>query len=309
VIVKFATPHASIREVMHRFGLYRAEVGFYRELGADAGIPIPRCHHAEIDSDSGEFVLVLEDMKDSRVGDPLKPAVADIETAIDHIAGFHARWWDHPRLREFDWLVYPQGPAFQARAMRLQQSFGGALAALRKKLGPTFPDVLSEACDRILADWPAFMALRMDMTPTLVHRDFHPQQMFYPSEKGGRFVVFDWQTITVACGADDVARIIAMGLTTSDRSAHQQRLVDRYHAGLVSHGVKTYSHERCVRDVRLGLTASLMTNVVAGANVDWSVFAERERETGVTFVYAVYERLAAAFEANDVLELLPGAAV
>jgi len=49
--------------------------------------------------------------------------------------------------------------------------------------------------------------------------------------------------------------------------------------------------------------------VVAGANVDWSVFAEREREMGVTFVYAVYERLAAAFEANDVLELLPGAAV
>jgi len=71
-VIKFATPHAPIRTLMHRFGLYRAEVEVYRQLSADAGIPTPRCYYAGIDTDTGYFVLVMEDMTDSRVGDPLR---------------------------------------------------------------------------------------------------------------------------------------------------------------------------------------------------------------------------------------------
>src|SRR5262249_21188950 len=157
----------------------------------------------------------------SRLGDPLQPKVPDVEVAIDHIAGFHARWWKHPRLRELDWLMYPEGPAFQARVAGLKMRLAGALGAVRQRLGSQFPEVLSEACNRILAGWPAFMALRMPVAPTLVHRDFHAQQLFYPSERGGRFAVYDWQTVSIGSGGDDVARIIAMGLQSADRAAHE----------------------------------------------------------------------------------------
>src|SRR5262245_43896562 len=115
VVIKFATSHAPIRTLMHRFGMYRTEVEFYRQLSADAGIPTPRCYYGDIDNQSGYFVLVLEDMKDSRPGDPLGLSIPDVEVAIDHIAAYHARWWQHPRLRELQWLVYPEGPAFEAR--------------------------------------------------------------------------------------------------------------------------------------------------------------------------------------------------
>jgi hypothetical protein len=66
-----------------------------------------------------------------------------------------------------------------------------------------------------------------------------------------------------------------------------------------------YSREQCLRDVRLGLVGSLVTNTVAAATIDLSLFAEREAQTGVTFVYAVFDRLARAFDAHDVLSLLP----
>ncbi|MEZ5292330.1 MAG: phosphotransferase [Vicinamibacterales bacterium] len=305
VVVKFAARHPPMRGVMHRFGLYRAEVGFYRDLARDAGIPTPRCHHAAIDDASGHFAIVLEDLQDGRAGDPLCPEVADVETAIDHVAGLHGRWWRHPRLRTLDWLVYPHGPAFEARAAALPLTYAHAATAVRQGLGPAFPPILAEACDRIFEGWPAFVAARLPQAPTLVHRDFHPQQMFFPSGRGGRFAVFDWQTVSVGTGADDVARILAMGLTRADRAAHQTRLVDRYHARLRSHGVDDYPYEQCVRDVRLGLTGSLLTNVIATSALDLSAFAARESATGVTFVYAVFDRLAAAFEANDVLALLP----
>jgi hypothetical protein len=309
VVIKFATSHAPIRTLMHRFGLYRAEIEFYRQLSADAGIPTPRCYYADIDTQTGYFVLVLEDMKDSRPGNPLQPTVPDVEVAIDHIAGFHARWWKHPRLREFDWLIYPEpGPMLDARVAGLKMAFTGALNAVRQRLGAQFPAVLSEACDRMLAGWPAFMASRMPAAPTLVHRDYHAQQLFYPSERGGRFAVYDWQTVTIGCGGDDVGRIIAMGLRSADRAAHEHRLIDRYYAGLLQHGVTDYAPEQCRRDVRLGLTGSLSTNIVAAATVDLSLFAAREAESGITLTYAIFDRLANAFEAHDVLSLLPARA-
>jgi len=223
VVVKFATPHTPIRTIMHRFGFYRSEVEFYRQLGADAGIPIPRCYFADIDTSTGFFVLVLEDMSDSRGSDPVKPAVGDVVTAIDHLAPFHAKWWNSPRLREIEWLLYPEGPAFDARVAGLRQSFAGSVTAVRQKLGPAFPAILSDACDRLLADWPAFIRSRLAGPLTLTHRDFHAQQIFYPSERGGRFAVFDWQTVTIGPGADDLARIVSMGLTKSDRARHEHR--------------------------------------------------------------------------------------
>jgi len=99
VVIKFATPHAPIRALMLQFGLYRSEVEFYRQLGPIAGIPVPHCYFADLDLSTGFFVLVLEDMKDSRLIDFVKPLVSDIEQAIDHLAPFHARWWNSPRLR------------------------------------------------------------------------------------------------------------------------------------------------------------------------------------------------------------------
>ena len=115
-------------------------------------------------------------------------------------------------------------------------------------------------------------------------------------------------TLTIRCGADDVGRIIAMGLQSADRAGHEHRLIDRYYAGLLRHGVVDYSAGQCMLDVRLGLTGSLSTNIVAAATIDLSLFAEWEKATGVTVTYAIFDRLARAFEAHDVLSLLPARA-
>jgi len=303
VVVKFATPHAPIRSIVHQLGLYRSEVEFYRQIGPDAGIPIPHCYHADIDMTSGYFVLAIEDMKDSRVGDPFRPAVTDVEHAIDRLAPFHAKWWNSPRLREFDWLPYPGQPAFEARSEGVRRSLAAAAGAVRQKLGPRFPEVLSVACDRLLGNWQAYVQARLAGPLTLTHRDFHAQQLFFPSERGGRFAVFDWQTVSVAPGADDLARGVA-GLPTADRTAHEQRLIARYHDRLLASGVTDYPLAQCQQDFRFGLTTSLTINVVAAAAIDLSVFAKREAESGVGIMYALFDRLAAAFVANDVIDLL-----
>ena len=72
IIAKFASQYAPLRSLLNSHGLYRTEVEFYRHFGADAGIPVPRCYFADLDPSSGYFVLLLEDMRDCRVGDPLR---------------------------------------------------------------------------------------------------------------------------------------------------------------------------------------------------------------------------------------------
>ena len=301
VVIKFANPFPSVRAMMHRFGFYRTEVEFYRHVGADAGIPTPRCYAADLDDGSGAFVLVLEDMSDARVGGGADPSVADVETAVDHLAAFHARWWNSPRLRELAWLPLPGSPGYEARLDGIRQWFGGALPAVRGKLGAQFPAILFDAGQRMVAGWSDYIAARSQATPTLVHRDFHPQQLFFPSERGGRFAVFDWQTVGIGAGADDLARIVAMGLTTAQRAAHDRALIERYHRGVTAHGVTGYPLDRCVAEFRLGLSASLLTNVIGAAAIDFSAVAAREAETGVTLAYALFDRLAAAMEAHDAL--------
>lgn len=189
---------------------------------------------------------------------------------------------------------------------QIRVSLGNALTTVRQRFGEEFPSILSTVGDRLLANWDKVAAERLTARLTLVHRDFHSGQMFFPSAKGGRFVVFDWQTVGAGHGADDLARIVAMGLSVSQREAHDRRLIELY-SSLLDHGVVGYELEQCVLDFRLGLTSSLVTNMVAAATIDLEFVRKAEAEWGVSLTDALFGRLAAAFEAHDVLSLLPGA--
>ena len=61
LFLKMATEHQSARETAAQGGMYRFEVGFYRQLADSVNIATPRCYAAEISDDNSAFVLLLED--------------------------------------------------------------------------------------------------------------------------------------------------------------------------------------------------------------------------------------------------------
>jgi Ecdysteroid kinase-like family len=306
LVAKFASPYDPIRTVIHMFGLYRNEVQFYRQLGDDPGIPVPRCYYADLDVASGYFVLLLEDLTDARVGDPLNLSVGDVELAIQHLAPFHAKWWLSDRLRTLSFIRQPGSPELVAYVAQLRGTLERALGATRQRFGAQFPEILGAVTDGILARWEPFLASR-SRPLTLVHRDFHPQQIFFPTEAGGRFAVFDWQTVSLGRGVDDLARILVMGLTRDDRRQHEPRLVERYHTGLEAHGVADYALDECWKHYRVGITSSVMTNIVAAANIDFALFEAEAAKAGVTLddlLEVLFGRLAAVLEEHDVLSVI-----
>jgi hypothetical protein len=308
LVGKFAPTHEPIRALMHGLGGYAREVEFYRHFGADPGIPTPRCYHADIDPASGVFVLLFEDMSDCRRADGASPSLEDAELVVRHLAPFHAKWWNHPRLRELEFLRYPGSPADEAYIAMGRGAFAVALPAVRERFGGEFPATLATAAELLLANFDAVIDMRqreLQDSVTLLHGDCHPGNIFFPSERGGRFAVFDWQTVSAGTGGDDLARFMVSGLTAEQREASGERLIELYHTLLVEHGVTGYDIERCRQGFGMGLVMSTVMNIVAVANIEPAQMEEIETSAGVTGTEMFFDRLAAAIEAHNVLDAIP----
>lgn len=305
---KFASPHDPIRTLMHALGGYAREIEFYRHFGDDPGIPTAHCYYADIDPATGVFALLLEDLADCRSADPLQPSVEDAEVAVRHLAAFHARWWDHPRLRELPFLRYPGADADRTYITQAQMAMTFALPRVREMFGADFPLTLVELSLRVIANMDGAFERRRALLSrdiTLVHGDFHPGQLFYPSERGGRFAVFDWQTVAASTGGDDLARIVTLGLSAEQCAEHDVRLIELYHGLLCEHGVRGYGIERCREAYRQGLLISAVMNVIAAAHIDPEL---SDPITGLRLIDAAeyfFGRSAAAIDAHNVLDLLP----
>jgi hypothetical protein len=306
LIAKFASPYVPIRTLMRHMGAYAREVEFYRHFGADPGIPTPACYHAEIDPEEGVFVLLLEDMSDARVMEGASLPIEDLELAVRHLAPFHARWWNHPSLRELAFLRYPGCAADQIFMAQAREALRAALPAARERYGDGVPRSLVEMAEGMLGGFDAMLERRTSETTgavTLVHGDFHPGQIFFPSGHCGRFAVFDWQTVSAGNGGDDLARIIVSGLEPEQRRAHDHRLIALYHRLLVEHGVRDFDLERCYHSFRLGLIANAIINLIAAVNID-PAFIETMATDGVSVTDAMFGWVADAAEEHDVMSAL-----
>ena len=109
---KFPSENATSLETATAGGLYRNEVGFYRDLQPRLSIRTPACYHAEIDSSGAAFTLLLEDLKAASPGDQIAGCDAQIaQAAVLELAGLHAPTWNKPELRQLNWVRPADAPA------------------------------------------------------------------------------------------------------------------------------------------------------------------------------------------------------
>lgn len=66
---------------------------------------IPRCYYSVLDTENGDYILILEDVSDNTIGDQVKGLTPEQAcAAIQAIAPFHAHWWNHPALANLTWM-------------------------------------------------------------------------------------------------------------------------------------------------------------------------------------------------------------
>ncbi|WP_395659828.1 phosphotransferase [Nocardioides sp.] len=242
VLAKLPAEDPGARDLMA--GVYRSEVRFYTQLAGTVAVRAPACHHAEMATDSGDFVLLLEDLAPLEPGDQLRGCtVEQARDAVENLAGLHGPRWSDPTLLQVEGLSV-NGPE---DAALLAELYGPATELFLDGLG----DLVSaedattlRECVEVCEQW----ALGRSERFALMHGDYRLDNLMFPADGGPGVVAVDWQTLSLALPARDLAFFLGTSLPPVERRAHERELVAAYHHALTAYGVEGYSLEQAFDD-------------------------------------------------------------
>ncbi|MFT7091967.1 MAG: hypothetical protein ACJAYW_001934 [Candidatus Azotimanducaceae bacterium] len=286
-----------LEHLIANYDQYRRETSFYREF-PDSGIPVPKCLYSDHDPVKQEMVILMADLAPS-----ISPSWAispdQVRMALANLPGFHAKWWNDPRLRQKDWIVqFDNLPFFEAAA-----GAANAAAGALDKLYDT-PDLTKEVMSYFSCNQDPVQKFFASRPFTFVHGDYHAKQMFFPTQQGGEFAVIDWQFPFVAQGAWDFARMLGMCMPADLRRSEEQALLGEYLSGLASQGVEGYSRNDLEVDYRMGLIVSQMIMCIAAADSDPAIFEKECGALGLDWKEVTFNRTQYVMEEWDVLGFL-----
>ncbi|MEM7288174.1 MAG: phosphotransferase [Actinomycetota bacterium] len=228
VVAKVPSDEASTRELGAR--AYRREVGFYRDLAARVDGRVPACHHADISDSGTEFVLVLEDITPAGQGDQIEGCSIDEATrAIDNLARLHASTWGRDDAP--DWLDDGAGSG-QDLAFFMQLAMDA--------FEPRFADLVEPEAMEVFRRFAAAATAWLSGEPptrAMVHGDYRLDNLLF-STVDASVAAVDWQTVSFASPARDLAYFLGNSLRTEDRRAHEDALIAQYLDVLRSIGVE-----------------------------------------------------------------------
>lgn len=239
---------------------YRTEVRFYREILPTVAVRAPALHHADVADEGGDFVLLLEDLAPAVQGDQVAGgSVAEVEDAVVNLAGLHGPRWCDPTLLDVDGLAL-NGPEDAALMAEL---FGPAVELFLDNLADLLP---AEDAKTVRALVPVIERWALARTERfgLVHGDYRLDNLLFPPEGRG-VVAVDWQTLSLALPARDLAYAVATSLDPEPRRAVERSLVAAYHSALVGHGVTSYTEDECWDDYRFGMLQGPLVTVFGQA--------------------------------------------
>ncbi len=263
MFLKLPSQNPALREFSVAAGLYKREVLFYQSLAPMLGVSVPKCYFSMFDEETGDFVILLEDVPiggPDRV--PLSCTFNDARAVVTRLARMHARWWESPELARYDWL----SPVDSLRDI-VQERYSGWLAKSVRKIAKHSDHSLSKVGRTIGANIEYVLERLSEHPQTLVHGDFWISKVLFSGINSDEFTFIDWQFVGKGRGALD-AGYFMWSLPVSERRTHESTLMRMYHAELVANGVEGYTFDDAWQDYRLSWLYSFIMFVWSISDVD-----------------------------------------
>lgn len=288
---KFPAEDATSRATAAMLGLYEKEVNFYRELAPQLDCRTPRIHAAEIDMETGDFILLFEDLGPARGGNQLEGcSVEEARQAIVQAAALHAPSWGNEDILGRDWLHANAEAAEKVRAM-----YPHAQAVFKERYADQLEPEFMKICEDLAAS-TAWLE-REHPKLSLVHGDFRLDNMLFDILGGDEpIAVLDWQTLGVGNGLTDIGYFLGCGIGDSLRREYERELLDLYHREMAKRGV-TLDPDEMWRDYIIGALHGVSTAVFSAA------FVERTERGDANFLSMARGACALALE-HDSLRML-----
>jgi len=298
LVVKQPTHDEKSRQLAKMFRFYEREVSFYREVGPSAGIRIPTMHFGAADPQSGDFVLLMEDLAPARIGDQLAGCSAhDARSAIGAIAKCHALWWENPRLKSLAWLPATNDPINHFAQFAYQGCWEPFVQFVGAKMTPALRRTGEALANNVVRMLDGFV----ERPTTLLHGDYRADNLFFGGAGQGvpAVAAVDWQVSSRGAGAFDLAYFLSGNLSTENRRSSEMDLLKHYADILRDNGVQGYGFESCLEDYRFGVLFCLVYSVIVIGTLDPT------NERGVAVFHANFERVAAAIADLDAGAMMP----
>ena len=248
LVGKFPADEEESRNTGVVLGNYIREVNFYKFLAPTARISTPRVWFTEVDLETSEFVLMMEDLAPAEQGDQLKGCTLEqARLAVREAANLHASHWNDARIEDLAWVSGTRAAGLRGSADP------NALAALWKDFCARYGDRLSADSKKVgtalVANYGTYDSWYQG-PKSLVHIDYRPDNMMFATPKGGKpLTVLDWQSLAFGCGVTDVTYFLAGALDRDTRRKREKDLLREYHEHMRSMGV-AYDFDLLWRDYR-----------------------------------------------------------
>jgi len=289
IFAKLSSANPAVRQQLRKVGLYETEAGFYRDVAPLPAfpMPVPRPYLSRYNEQTGECLLLIEDLGEAEFGDNLTGCSStDAIVVVRQLGRLHAHFWGAPMLKQWSWLRSLTDEAEVRIAL-----YRALLPQFEQRCGTFLSPSLLETARRFAVILPTYIERMVDRPQTLTHGDFRADNFAFATTGGERSVsVFDWQVARRAPGPRDVAYFLSLSLAVEQRRATEASLLKLYYETLVAHGVGGYSAEDFRSDVQVGLGSPLTMWIIASGMLDFS------SERGADLVKQVCERLGAALD-------------
>ncbi|MEO8971878.1 MAG: oxidoreductase family protein, partial [Ktedonobacteraceae bacterium] len=228
---------------------------------------IIHCFAAEYDETDGTSYILLQDVSETHTPPVTRaqliayegvPDQVQLEQVVDAVAQFHAFWWQHPLLdKDVTGMLQYYSDFSQVQ---------GFWASFIADEGTWFPADLRALYEEALAGlpqlWERFLAPRVPTytNMTMSHGDCYLSQFlcFNPPMLGPTCLI-DFQGPDTDFGAFDLVHLFATFWTREQRKENKRevQMLRRYHEGLQSHGITSYSWDDLLADYKVLLTYML----------------------------------------------------
>ncbi|MEX0785478.1 MAG: phosphotransferase [Dehalococcoidia bacterium] len=298
IIAKFPTPIPENRQIAELYHFYESETRFYEQIADEVELRTPRRYYSQYDTESGDFILLLEDMAPATVGDQVNGcSIAQAELCLRELAKFHATWWESPRLKQLDWLPDMNETV---RKETVQANYQAAWPHFVAGFGKLVPPAILELGEQFGSKVTLIMDQLAEPPFTIMHGDYRLDNLFFATPEGGEpIAVVDWQIMNRGRGAFDVAYFMTGTLSPADRKANERELLTMYHNTLLERGVSDYDFDEFWLDYRKSTLFCWLYAVIVLGTLDVA------NERGLALFTQNLERNVAALTELNAAELLP----
>jgi Ecdysteroid kinase-like family len=297
LVFKFAHELEANRAIANNTRMYEREVTFFNDMASSINVPMPACYYANIDPETTENIVVLEDLRDYRPADQVVGVTAaEAKLIIDAFAPLQAKFWNNVEQDVLKTAMRIDTEYVTAFAPTINFTWEQGVAAF----GYCIPDDIRPDIPRYVAAIPEILRMNGQRTQSVVHGDVRLDNVMIGKNADQHPVMLiDWQNVMISNPAQDLAYLLTQNMTIEERRAHEDDLVEHYCRRLQEHGVTGYSVEQCWKDHDVAALFLFAYPIVIAGIYDGST------ERGRLLAEGVLTRCAQAVSDRKLFDLLP----